>query len=96
MDPDLDPDPTPEPTPFFSDFQDAKKKFFLHILSYNLPASTLSSVFKAKRGRNGSNKPKTYTINVCFLDFNLTTINGLGGSILSIKVKIVVPYSTPL
>jgi hypothetical protein len=26
MDP--DPDPTPDPTPFFSDFRDAKKKFF--------------------------------------------------------------------
>ncbi len=32
-----------DPTPFFSDFKDAKNYFF-HIFSYNLPASTLSSV----------------------------------------------------
>ncbi len=31
--------------PFFSDLGDAKK-CFLHIFSYNLPASTLSSVLK--------------------------------------------------
>jgi hypothetical protein len=47
-------DPDPDPTPFFSDFKDAKNHFF-HILS---------SVFKAKRGRNGSKKPKTHIINV--------------------------------
>jgi hypothetical protein len=35
----------PDPTPFFSDFKEAKKKFFLHIFSYNLPTGTLSSVF---------------------------------------------------
>ncbi len=27
----MDPDPTPDPTPFFSDFKDAKKKYFFHI-----------------------------------------------------------------
>jgi hypothetical protein len=36
-----DPDPASDPTPFFSDFKDAKKNF-----SNNLPAGTLSSVFK--------------------------------------------------
>jgi hypothetical protein len=46
MDPALDPDPTPDPTPFFSDCKDAKKIFFFHIISYNLPAVTLSSVLK--------------------------------------------------
>jgi hypothetical protein len=44
MDP--EPDPTPDPTPFFSDFKDAKKIYFFHIFSCNLPAGTLSSVFK--------------------------------------------------
>jgi hypothetical protein len=52
----MDPDPTPDPTPFL------KKNF--HIFSYNLPAGTLSSVFTAKRVRNGSKKPETYIINV--------------------------------
>jgi hypothetical protein len=56
MDPDSD--PTPDPTPFFIDFKDAKNIFFLHIFSYNLPAGTLFSVFKAKRGRNVQKSPK--------------------------------------
>jgi hypothetical protein len=61
MEPDPDPDPTPDPTTFYSDFKDAKKIHFFHIL----PAGTLSSIFKAKRGRNGSKKPQTvYNINV--------------------------------
>jgi hypothetical protein len=47
QDPAQDPDPTPDLTPFFSDFEDAKKKF-LTFLSYNLPAGTLSSVLKIK------------------------------------------------
>ncbi len=38
------PDLTPDPSPFFSDFEDAKNNFFLHIYSFNLPAGTLSSV----------------------------------------------------
>jgi hypothetical protein len=37
-------DPTPDLNPFFSDFQDAKKNFFSYFFSYNLPASTLSSI----------------------------------------------------
>jgi hypothetical protein len=43
-----------------------KNLFFSHIFFFiNYPQSgTLSSVFKAKRGRNGSKKPKTYIINV--------------------------------
>jgi hypothetical protein len=59
-----DPDPTPDPTSFFSDFKDAKKLNFFHIFSCNLPAGILPSAFIAKRGRNGSKKPKTYIINV--------------------------------
>jgi hypothetical protein len=64
MDPDPTPDPdqTPDSTPFFSDFNDAKKIFIF--FSHNLPAGTLSSVFKAKRGRTGVKKPKTYILNV--------------------------------
>jgi hypothetical protein len=41
-----------------------QKKIFFIFFPYNLPSGTLSSVFKAKRGRNGSKKPKTYFINV--------------------------------
>jgi hypothetical protein len=44
MDPDLAPDPTPDPTPFFIDFMDAKKRFFSHIFSYDMPTGSLSSV----------------------------------------------------
>jgi hypothetical protein len=77
MDPDPAQDPTPDPAPVFTDFKDAKNNFFIFV-PYNLPAGTLSSVFKPNRG-----KPKTY--NKCFLEFNLATINGLGGSILSKK-----------
>ncbi len=33
-------------THFFSDFKDAKKKYFLNIFFYNLPIGTLSSVLK--------------------------------------------------
>jgi hypothetical protein len=47
-DPTLDPDPTKDPTPFFSEFKDAKKNYFFHIFSLNLPADTLSSVLKIK------------------------------------------------
>ena len=36
-----------------------KKNIFFIFFSCNLPAGTLSLVFKAKRGRNGSKKPKT-------------------------------------
>jgi hypothetical protein len=39
-----DHDPTPDLTTFFSDLKDAKKEFFLHIFSHNLPVCTLSSV----------------------------------------------------
>ena len=38
-------DPTPDQTPFFRDFTDAKKYFF-HIFTYNLPACTITLVFK--------------------------------------------------
>jgi hypothetical protein len=48
-------DPDPDPTPYFNDFKDAKKILFF-IFFYNLPAGTLSSVFKAKRGRNKKSK----------------------------------------
>jgi hypothetical protein len=44
MDPDGD--PTLDLTPFFSDSKDGKKFVFLHIFSFNLPAGTLSSVWK--------------------------------------------------
>ncbi len=56
---------------------------FLIFSPYNLLSGTLSSVVKAKCGRNGPKKPKTYLYYKCFLEFNLATINGLGGSILS-------------
>ncbi len=39
-------DPDTDPTPFFNDFRDAKKKILFIFFSYNLPASTLSSVLK--------------------------------------------------
>ncbi len=39
---------------------------------------------------NGKNEKR---INKCVIEFNLASINGLGGSILPKKVKIVVPYS---
>ncbi len=70
-----------------------KKKYFFIFFSCNLPAGTLSSVFKAKRGRLKKTK---ILYCKCFLEFNLAIINGLGGFILSKKVKTVVPYSTPL
>jgi hypothetical protein len=38
--------------------------FFFIFYAYNLPAGTLSSVFKTKRGRNGSKKQKTCILNV--------------------------------
>ncbi len=39
-------DPTSDPTPLSNDFKDAKKNFFPHIFSYNLPAGTLFSDLK--------------------------------------------------
>ncbi len=44
MDPDPAPDPIPVPTLFFIDFKDAKKIFFFHSFSINLPSGTSSSV----------------------------------------------------
>jgi hypothetical protein len=41
-----DPDPTPDAIPFFNDFKDAKKIIFFIFFSYNVPAGTLSSVWK--------------------------------------------------
>jgi hypothetical protein len=38
-------DSTPDPTPFFNDFEDAKKYFF-HILFFQLTTGTLSSDLK--------------------------------------------------
>jgi hypothetical protein len=44
MDPDL-----PDPTSFFSDFKDAKKKFFFILFYYNLPTGTFSQNICEKR-----------------------------------------------
>jgi hypothetical protein len=43
-----DPDPTPDPTPFLIDFKDAKKIFFFHIFSYNLPTGTYGNLQSKK------------------------------------------------
>jgi hypothetical protein len=64
----------------------------LHIKEkFGGPLLALFANFKAIRGRNGSKKQNKILFYKCVLEFNLAIINGLGGSILSKKVKIVEP-----
>jgi hypothetical protein len=66
--------------------------WFGSLKKFVLPLLALFSNFKAKRQRKGSKNKNIF--DTCVLELNLAIINGLGGSILSKKVKIVVPYCT--
>ncbi len=70
---------------FFNRFKNQHEilDFFIPILNifnkrFCLPFLALFANCKDKRRRNGSRKPKTLYV----LEFNLATINGLGGSFL--------------
>jgi hypothetical protein len=75
--------------------QDAKINFFIFFLITYPQAHYVQSL--KPNADETVQKIQKRTLNYkCFLESNFANINGLGGSILSKKVKIVVPYSTPL
>jgi hypothetical protein len=78
----MDPDPTPDPTPFLSDFKDAKKMYFF-LINY-LQAPYLQPL-KPNADSKRLTKKARHVYYKCFFEFNLATIRGLGGSILSKK-----------